>query len=218
MVQCWLKCLSAACWSLYTKSGVILTFCTLSHKPVPIPQRFGVVYLHPCLLRYSRHSQQACFWCSCLCVGMSAPSLSETVILCFFISLFPPFLTLSVLLINFGTDFKTYSLQSFQCFGFCGEKSLETLFGSVPLLRWSWPWSFKKISDRYWLFCASKHTHPWRCLATVITYIFQGQRCVHVQYVLCQIYQTSHVSEMRQPTAHIWLTFEMFRLIFCFLY
>lgn len=97
--------------------------------------------------------------------------------------------------------------SSFQCFGSC-VKSLETLFGSATLLRSGWPWSFKKISDRYWHFlCFEAHTP------------FETSCHSHnIQYVLCQMYQTPHVFETRQPTAHIWSTFELFRLIFCFLY
>lgn len=156
-----------------------------------------------------------------MCGHVYSLPLWDSVILLSFISLFPPFLPLSVLLKNFGTDFKTALLlfSLFSALAFV-ERSLGTLFGSATLLRSGWPRSFKKISDRYWHFLCFKAHTPFKmsCHSHNIQYIVQGQGCVHVQYVLCHMYQTSHVFEMRQPTAHIWLTFELFRLISCFLY
>lgn len=80
-----------------------------------------------------------------------------------------------------------FSCLSFQCSCFCGEKPLETLSGSITVLRSGWSWSYKKISDRYWDFVLPLHMHtttttyPERHpVSDIWTYTAESRMCTYM--------------------------------------
>lgn len=168
---------------------------------------FTVVYLHSCLLCRSPVDTASGPVCDVhVSVGMNSPALSETLTISlpplpFFLSIWFLLFFLSILCWKAVAWWWLYGFILNSCFsvspclsfyllyglwGVCGEKPLETLSGSITVLRSVCSWLHAEISDRYWDFLLPlcmhisiyPETHP---VSDIRTYSTAGSRlCTHI--------------------------------------